>query len=127
MKWPGVTINTTMLAAAIRIDARLEAHVRAVVVGDDGTGMVLEKQRAWQRVFLRIPIRVAFEMDRLEAVGGIARRAAGGNGIRFAEGHADRIAQMRRNEMVLWRSPDSPSQSVRNSAPANPSPEKAKG
>ena len=65
-----------MLAAAIRIHARLEADVRAVVVGDDGFGTVLEKLRARKRVFLRIPILIAFEMDFLKTIRRIFRRAA---------------------------------------------------
>ena len=76
MKWPGVAINTAMLAAAIGIDARLEADVRALVVSDDAFGTVLEKLRARERVFLGIPILIAFEMDLLEAIRRILCRAA---------------------------------------------------
>ena len=65
--------------------------------------MVFEKLRAGQRVFLRIPIRVAFEVDGLETVGGIARRAAGGNGNGMAGCHPDTIAQLCQNEMPRER------------------------
>ncbi len=76
MKWPGITVDAAVLAAAIRIDAGVETDVRAVVVGDQRAGAVLEELRARQRVFLRVPIGIRFEVDFLEAVGGIAARAA---------------------------------------------------
>ena len=79
MKRPRVAINAAVLAAAIRIEARLKTDVRAVVAADDGLAVVLEKLRAWSRATLRvlfgIPVRVRFEMDFLEPVGWIVLRA----------------------------------------------------
>jgi hypothetical protein len=35
MSWSGITINTAVLAPAIRLNAHLEPNVRAIVRGDD--------------------------------------------------------------------------------------------
>ena len=75
---PGVTIDATVLAAPIGIDAGLETDVRAVVIRDDGAGAVFEELGAGRRVFFRIPIGIGFEMDFLEAIGRIAGCAARG-------------------------------------------------
>ena len=40
---PGVAVDAAVLAAAIGIDARVEADVGAVVVGDDALGSIVEK------------------------------------------------------------------------------------
>ena len=80
MKGAGVAIDATVLAAAIRIDAGLEAHVRTVVVVDDGVGMVFEELRL-RRWFVRVaPVRVAFERDLFKAVWRVFRRAARAKG-----------------------------------------------
>ena len=84
VRGPRVAVDAAVLAAAIRIDAELEADVRAVVAVENRAAMVAEELRRRQRVFLRIPIHVALEMNLLEAVGRIAGRAAGGDGIWFA-------------------------------------------
>jgi len=61
-----------MLATAIRIDAGLEADVRAVVVVDDGIGLVFEELRL-RRWFVRvIPVQVAFERDLFKRFGGLS-------------------------------------------------------
>ena len=78
---PGVAINAAVLAAAIRIEAGAETDVRAVVAGDDGLAVVLEKLRARSLrtatiLVVGIPVRVRFELDFLEPVRRIFRRAA---------------------------------------------------
>jgi hypothetical protein len=35
MRWPGITVDTAVFAAAIGVNAHLEADVRAIVCGDD--------------------------------------------------------------------------------------------
>ena len=65
-----------MFAAAIHIDAGVETNVRAVVVSDNGFGAVLEKLRAWERIFFRIPFLIAFEMDFLKTIRRIVRCSA---------------------------------------------------
>jgi hypothetical protein len=82
VRGPRVAINAAVLAAAIRIEARLKTDVRAVVARDDSLAVVLEKLRARSlrtatiRVIFGIPIFIAFEMDFLEPVRRIFRRAA---------------------------------------------------
>src|SRR4051794_6818467 len=67
---PSETVDTAMLASAIRIDAGIEADVRAVVVGQDRSRRVAQKNRTRQRrrlvVILRILVVNVF--DALEAV-----------------------------------------------------------
>ena len=46
MRRPRVTINTTVLATAIRIDAGLETDVRRVVIREDRLRFVFEILRA---------------------------------------------------------------------------------
>jgi hypothetical protein len=65
-----------MLAATIRIDAGFEAYIRAVIVGNDGACAVAQKLSARQRIFFRVPVGIRFELNLLEAIRGIARRAA---------------------------------------------------
>ena len=81
MERPRVAVNAAVLAAAVRIDAGFEAHVRAVVVSDNGAGGVLEKLRARQRILFGIPVGVGFEVDFLEPVGRIAGGAAAGERV----------------------------------------------
>src|SRR5580704_17062948 len=40
MRRPRIAINTAMFTSSIRIEARLEAHIRAIVPGDDATRLV---------------------------------------------------------------------------------------
>src|SRR4051812_30553157 len=82
MRRPRVTVNATMLASAIRIDAVLESDVGAVVVRDDRARRVAKEFRRWRdRQLVRIEIvELRFEVDRLESIRRIARRAAAMNG-----------------------------------------------
>ena len=61
-----VAVDAAVLAPAVRIDAGIEAHVRAVVVRDDGPGGVLEKSGGGSH---RNAVR--HEIQRLETVPGI--------------------------------------------------------
>jgi hypothetical protein len=65
-----------MLTATIGIDAGAEGNIRAVVVGDDGLGMVTEKLGARSGIVLGVPINIAFECKVLEAIGRVAASAA---------------------------------------------------
>ena len=40
MRWPGVAVNATVLAAAIRIQACFEAHIRAAIARDNRFGSI---------------------------------------------------------------------------------------
>ncbi len=71
-----VTIDAAVLASPVRIDAGLETDIRAVVVRDERAAVVFEEDCARQRIFLRVPISVGFELDFLEAIGRIIRCAA---------------------------------------------------
>src|SRR5436190_547640 len=70
----GVAIDATVFATAIRINARAKAHVGTLVVGNDSTRAVAEELCRRRRIFLRVPIRIALEMDLLEPVGRIGGR-----------------------------------------------------
>jgi len=82
MRWPGITINAAVFAAAIWIEAGGEPDVRAVVAGDDGFAVILEKlcarslRTATLVIVLWVPVGIRFEMDFLEPVRRIIRRAA---------------------------------------------------
>src|SRR5579862_5391491 len=91
MRWPRITINAAVLAAAVGINARLEANVRAVVRGDDRLAVIAKKLCLQRRILVRVPIHVAFEMNMLEPIRRILRRAARRCGK--ASVHDDRIAQ----------------------------------
>ena len=70
MVGPSVTIDTTMFAAAIRIDAGREADVRAVVISD-------QRLRAIDEQFgLRVGLRVLFEAQSIKSAGRIRQRTA---------------------------------------------------
>src|SRR5439155_4908208 len=80
--WPGITIYTPVLAAAIRIDAGFEADVRTVVMGDDGAAGVfqaLSGRRGAGDVLLPALIRrarivqIGFIPNGFKSVGGIFR------------------------------------------------------
>src|SRR5262245_57869454 len=75
-----------MLAAAVRIDAGAEANVRAVVVIDDAARAVLEKLRGGRRIFHRVPIRVPFDPNFLEAIGRIVGCAPAMDRMRSVHG-----------------------------------------
>ena len=74
MAGPRETVNATMLATAIGIDARIEADVRAVVVIDDLLRGIAQKDRARRNILLRIPINIAFDENLLKPVRGVMRR-----------------------------------------------------
>ena len=75
-----VAINATVLAAAIRIDARLEADIRTVVVGDDCPGEITQINRAAGRpIRIVLIFRIGLEVESLEAVGRIVGCAASVN------------------------------------------------
>ena len=71
-----------MFAAAVRVETSLKIKVRAVIAADDSPAVILEKLCAWSvrtatiRVFVRIPVRVRFEVDFFKTVGWIFPRAA---------------------------------------------------
>ena len=96
---PGVAVNTAMLATPVRIHARFKSDVGTVIAGDDRAGAVLEELRARQRIFLGIPIRVAFEMNRFEPVGRVHRRAAGGEGCATVRHCGGAYARIRKRRM----------------------------
>src|ERR1019366_6130600 len=50
MRRPGIAVNATMLAATIRIDARVKTDIGAVIVRQDGSGGIAEEQRTGSRV-----------------------------------------------------------------------------
>jgi hypothetical protein len=84
------TINATVLATAIGINARFEADVGTLVPRDDGFACIVKKLRgaAWPIPLARIDIdniRVAkIDMKFFEAIGGIARRSAPSRYNRFS-------------------------------------------
>jgi len=81
VRGPRVTIHAAVLAAAVWVQARFKTKVRAVVVRNDGAGMVREKLGLAGRVFVGVPIGVRFETQLLETVRGVAAGAAGDDWI----------------------------------------------
>ncbi len=75
MRWTRVTVDAAVLTTAIWIQARGKADVRAVVVGNDRLAVVHEKLCPRQPILFGIPLGIRFEMDFLEAVWRIFRRA----------------------------------------------------
>src|SRR6516164_5744941 len=73
MRRPGVAVGTTVLTAAIRIDAGRKANVRTVICRDDRSAGVLQELRGWGRTFRFIYVGIDLIVNRLEAVGGIVR------------------------------------------------------
>ena len=80
MRRTRVAIDAPVLATAIWIDTGLETDVRAVVVRNDCLRVISEKLRSEQRLILFRPFRIRFNVDFLEPVRRILRRAASGNG-----------------------------------------------
>src|SRR5205807_5256119 len=74
--WPGVTIGAAMLATAIRIDAGTEAHVRAVVSGNDRPGRVFQELRFWTGLANALVVKFRLIAQALEAVGRVDGHAA---------------------------------------------------
>src|SRR5678815_6017405 len=79
VSWTSITIGTTMLATAIGIDAGFEADIRTVIVSNDRAGGVVKKSGCRRRILRRIPIRIALEMEVVEAISRVAGRAAAAN------------------------------------------------
>ena len=75
----GITIDTAVFAAAIRIDTGFETDIGTVVVGNDALGVVFEELRAERGLIFLARFRIGFEMNFLEPIRGILRRAAGWN------------------------------------------------
>ncbi len=77
VRWPGVTINAAVLAAAIGIDARFETDIGAVVMCDDRPGeiAVVNGAAGWpfRVVFV---LRIRLYVERLKAVGRIPGSAS---------------------------------------------------
>ena len=72
---PGITINAAVLASAIRINARVEADVRAVIVGQNGSGFIFEQLSAGSGLLFWFKIGIRLEMQLLESVGRIGSGA----------------------------------------------------
>jgi hypothetical protein len=70
MERPRVAVNAPVFATAIRIDACLEADVRAGVVGDDLFCSIPKKLGLAPRpiFFLKIDIFILFDVERLESI-----------------------------------------------------------
>src|SRR5262249_706753 len=64
-----------MLAAAVRVDARVKADIRAVVVGDDALGRIVEKLCQGRRCLVGVVRQLRDSLDGLEAILGIAGRS----------------------------------------------------
>src|SRR5262249_57723050 len=82
VRGPGIAIGTAVLAPAVGIDARLEPHVRALVLGDDRArpvGQVL-RPRPTQRVEVLLVLLHLLElqlvMGGFEAIRGVEPRPA---------------------------------------------------
>ena len=67
----GVTVDASVLAAAIRIDAEFKSHVRTIVVADDRFAVVLEKLRGGSGILGGIISLLPLEPNLLESVRGI--------------------------------------------------------
>src|SRR5687767_6580026 len=71
-----VTVNASVLAAAIRVDTRRETDIRTVVVSDDRGGLVPEYLRLRRDIFSGVEIGIALQMNLHEPIGRIHRRPA---------------------------------------------------
>ena len=75
---PGVTINATVLTAAIRVYARLEPDIGTVIAGNDrlrAISVINRLSRA--RIFIDFIMRIFFKMERLETIRRIDRSSPG--------------------------------------------------
>src|SRR5262249_19247196 len=86
VRGPSKTVRAPMFASAIRIDAGVEADVGAIVVGDDGAGVVGEKLRGGGGGFVGWCVGVALVVKEGEAVGGVVGGAAATGRFRFGHG-----------------------------------------
>src|SRR5215470_12808857 len=64
-----------MLAAAIRVDASVKADIRAVVVGDDALGAIVEKLCQGRGCIVVVVRQLRDPLDCFEAIPGIAGRS----------------------------------------------------
>src|SRR6185436_14516496 len=55
--WTCEAVNASVFASAVGIDARIEADVRAVVVGNDGSRDVFQEDGVARGILRRIPFR----------------------------------------------------------------------
>ena len=78
-----------MFAAAIRIDAGVEADIGTFVVSDDRFGAIGEKLRVGRRYLVAILRRLGHPLDRLETVFRIGRRTAAAQRRRRIHDFAD--------------------------------------
>src|SRR5262249_11117527 len=79
---PGITVDATVLAAAIRIDAVREANIRAVVGRNQLFGAILKEKRFRRRPFWIDPGRILLVVERNEAVRGIVATPAPADRLR---------------------------------------------
>ena len=103
MERPRVTIDATVLATTVRIDAGFEADVRTVIVSDNRARAVAEELRARQRIVFRVPIGVRLEVDFFEAVRRIASGAAMGGGEAFGGRGRDGGVSVQRSVLSVGR------------------------
>ena len=88
MRRPRVTVNATVFAAAIRIHARVETDVGAVVVRDDRAAEIPIILRGELRpIFVREIFQVGFQRECFETISGISRCAAAVNRKRRRRRH----------------------------------------
>src|SRR5262245_33132608 len=71
MRWPGITVNATVLTTAIGIQRKAKRNVRTIVGGQDGTSIVAEKLSAWGWIFAGVIVRPGFVIQRNKPVGRI--------------------------------------------------------
>src|SRR5919112_699159 len=72
----GEAVDAAMAASPVRVDARVEADVGAVVAGDDRTRGVTQVDRLRSRLYSIRPLGLRLDLDPLEAILGIVRRPA---------------------------------------------------
>src|SRR5215475_16179139 len=71
-----------MLAAAVRVNARVKADIRAVIVGDDALRSIVEKLCQGRRCLVGIVRQLRDSLDCFEAILGIACRAPAAHSTR---------------------------------------------
>src|SRR5262245_46889105 len=71
-----------MLAAAVGVDARIKADIRAVVVGDDALGRIVEKLCQGRRCLVVVVRQLRDSFDCFEAILGIAGRSSAAHSTR---------------------------------------------
>src|SRR4051812_42501533 len=99
MEWPRVTIDAAVLTAAVRIHTGLKTNVRAVVIADDRAGSVPKELRSRQRILIRIPILIGFQINFFESVGRIAGSSASWD--RLCEHRLNLSSQSRKKKIAF--------------------------